>query len=257
MRAARPSSLAGKSAFWDSPLVTTLRNRPVNCVIIALCVYIWNSLRVRRWGWEEVGCSYRNVLLEGQVCGGPRLLPARRGVHVFPWFSAFLGCSTQSLPCARMCVCACVCVCVCACVVLPVVAGGVGVRIPRGLATLGYEHGISVPSRCPGGAVWKRAVPCVLCGAGGVYHKRQPGHLPCPDPEIWEGAVLRGQLTMKTCIRSCAAMSERNTHACTYMHMGHEQHLTGAMAQKARDVDFVGARHGGTTRVPHLRVAVV
>ena len=49
--------------------MSALRKQPVNCFIIVLCVYIWNALRVRRWGWEEVGSSYRNVVFEGQASG--------------------------------------------------------------------------------------------------------------------------------------------------------------------------------------------
>ena len=47
--------------------MTALRKQPVTCVLIALCCYVWNTLRARRWGWEEVGSSYRNVMFEGQV----------------------------------------------------------------------------------------------------------------------------------------------------------------------------------------------
>ncbi len=58
---------AASVKFWESPLVKALVNQPVNCSLIVLCVYIWYVLRSRRWGWEEVGSSYKNVVYEGQV----------------------------------------------------------------------------------------------------------------------------------------------------------------------------------------------
>ena len=47
--------------------MAAIRKQPVNCALILLCIVVWNMLRTRRWGWEEVGSSYRNVVLEGNV----------------------------------------------------------------------------------------------------------------------------------------------------------------------------------------------